>query len=255
MSLLEGVAIFCGGIAAGTINAVVGSGTLITFPLLIAFGYRPGRRPTSRTPSASFRARSPAVGATGPSSQASARRLVRLGTRVGARRRHRVRILLLALPASAFDLRRAGVHRRRRSCSSSSSPGSPRCSPGTAARASPTRASWTTRRPLRARRVRRVLRRRPGDPASSPSSASPSRRACRRSTRLKNVLTGLVNLVRRARLRRRREHRAAALADRGRLGGRRAARVAACGRRLPPAALRAAIVAVGIAAIAKLLLD
>lgn len=41
MSLLEGLAIFGGGIAAGTVNAVVGSGTLITFPILLAFGYSP----------------------------------------------------------------------------------------------------------------------------------------------------------------------------------------------------------------------
>jgi uncharacterized protein len=35
------VAIFAAGIAAGTINTVVGSGTLITFPTLLAFGYAP----------------------------------------------------------------------------------------------------------------------------------------------------------------------------------------------------------------------
>jgi uncharacterized membrane protein YfcA len=35
------VAIFAVGIAAGTINTVVGSGTLITFPTLLAFGYAP----------------------------------------------------------------------------------------------------------------------------------------------------------------------------------------------------------------------
>ncbi len=35
------VAIFAVGIAAGTINTVVGSGTLITFPTLLAFGYSP----------------------------------------------------------------------------------------------------------------------------------------------------------------------------------------------------------------------
>jgi uncharacterized membrane protein YfcA len=34
-------AIFAVGIAAGTINTVVGSGTLITFPTLLAFGYSP----------------------------------------------------------------------------------------------------------------------------------------------------------------------------------------------------------------------
>jgi uncharacterized membrane protein YfcA len=35
------VALFAAGTAAGTINTVVGSGTLITFPTLLAFGYAP----------------------------------------------------------------------------------------------------------------------------------------------------------------------------------------------------------------------
>lgn len=38
---VQALAIFGAGVAAGTINAVVGSGTLITFPTLIAFGYPP----------------------------------------------------------------------------------------------------------------------------------------------------------------------------------------------------------------------
>src|SRR2546423_11617876 len=41
MTFLHGVAIFAAGIAAGTINTVVGSGTLITFPVLLGFGYAP----------------------------------------------------------------------------------------------------------------------------------------------------------------------------------------------------------------------
>ena len=41
MDPLEALAIFAAGIAAGAINAVVGSGTLITFPVLIALGYQP----------------------------------------------------------------------------------------------------------------------------------------------------------------------------------------------------------------------
>ncbi|HZO96092.1 MAG TPA: sulfite exporter TauE/SafE family protein [Gaiellaceae bacterium] len=41
MGAAEAVAIFAAGGAAGTINAVVGSGTLITFPVLLAFGYTP----------------------------------------------------------------------------------------------------------------------------------------------------------------------------------------------------------------------
>jgi uncharacterized membrane protein YfcA len=43
------VAIFLAGIAAGTINTVVGSGTLITFPTLLAFGYPPVTANVSNT--------------------------------------------------------------------------------------------------------------------------------------------------------------------------------------------------------------
>ncbi|MFF3456726.1 sulfite exporter TauE/SafE family protein [Streptomyces sp. NPDC002730] len=41
MQAIELVAVGAAGIAAGGINAVVGSGTLITFPTLLAFGYPP----------------------------------------------------------------------------------------------------------------------------------------------------------------------------------------------------------------------
>ena len=41
MTPLHAVAIFAAGIVAGTINTVVGSGTLFTFPVLLAFGYAP----------------------------------------------------------------------------------------------------------------------------------------------------------------------------------------------------------------------
>ena len=41
MSAGELLAIAAAGFAAGTINTVVGSGTLITFPVLLAFGYAP----------------------------------------------------------------------------------------------------------------------------------------------------------------------------------------------------------------------
>ena len=41
MSALEIIAITAAGVGAGTINAVVGSGTLITFPVLLAFGIPP----------------------------------------------------------------------------------------------------------------------------------------------------------------------------------------------------------------------
>jgi uncharacterized membrane protein YfcA len=41
MSIWEVVAILIAGVGAGAINAVVGSGTLITFPTLVAFGFAP----------------------------------------------------------------------------------------------------------------------------------------------------------------------------------------------------------------------
>jgi uncharacterized membrane protein YfcA len=41
MSVWEGIAIAAAGLGAGTINAIVGSGTLLTFPVLLAFGYSP----------------------------------------------------------------------------------------------------------------------------------------------------------------------------------------------------------------------
>lgn len=41
MSLVEALLILLAGMAAGTINTIVGSGTLVTFPTLLAFGYPP----------------------------------------------------------------------------------------------------------------------------------------------------------------------------------------------------------------------
>ncbi len=41
MSLFEVASILLAGVAAGAINAAVGSGTLVTFPILISFGYPP----------------------------------------------------------------------------------------------------------------------------------------------------------------------------------------------------------------------
>ncbi|MEU4229340.1 sulfite exporter TauE/SafE family protein [Nonomuraea sp. NPDC026600] len=41
MTLWEAVAVFAAGIAAGAINAVVGSGSLVTFPALVAIGIDP----------------------------------------------------------------------------------------------------------------------------------------------------------------------------------------------------------------------
>lgn len=49
MSIAEIVAIAAAGLAAGAINTLVGSGTLITFPVLLAFGYPPVTANVSNT--------------------------------------------------------------------------------------------------------------------------------------------------------------------------------------------------------------
>ncbi len=49
MSPLHAVVIFAAGIVAGTINTVVGSGTLVTFPVLLGFGYAPVTANVSNT--------------------------------------------------------------------------------------------------------------------------------------------------------------------------------------------------------------
>lgn len=49
MTLLEQLAVLAAGVAAGTINTVVGSGTLITFPVLLAFGLPPVTANVSNT--------------------------------------------------------------------------------------------------------------------------------------------------------------------------------------------------------------
>ena len=49
MSPGEAAALIAAGFAAGTINVIVGSGTLITFPVLLAFGYPPVTANVSNT--------------------------------------------------------------------------------------------------------------------------------------------------------------------------------------------------------------
>jgi uncharacterized protein len=49
VTLLEAIAVLVAGVAAGTINAVVGSGTLITFPTLLWVGYDPVTANVSNT--------------------------------------------------------------------------------------------------------------------------------------------------------------------------------------------------------------
>lgn len=101
MSLLEAVLILLAGMAAGTINTIVGSGTLVTFPTLLAFGFPAVTANVSNTIglvpgglSGTWGYRGELVG-----QQRLIRRLVPmsfLGAVVGA-------LLLIRLPPEAFD--------------------------------------------------------------------------------------------------------------------------------------------------------
>jgi uncharacterized membrane protein YfcA len=101
VSVFEALGIFLAGLAAGTINSVVGSGTLITFPTLLFFGYPPVVANVSNTVGLV------AGGVTAVhgyrAELAGAGRIVRrlapaslLGGVIGA-------VLLLVLPAEAFQ--------------------------------------------------------------------------------------------------------------------------------------------------------
>lgn len=95
------VAIALAGVAAGTINTVVGSGTLVTFPTLIAFGVPPVTANVSNTIGLVPGSLSGAIGYR-EELKGQRQRLVRLGAAslvggtAGA-------LLLLWLPSSAFD--------------------------------------------------------------------------------------------------------------------------------------------------------
>jgi uncharacterized protein len=100
MSLGEVICIALAGLAAGTINTVVGSGTLITFPVLLAFGYAPVTANVSNTIGLVPGSVSGAIGYRRELAGQRAR-VIRFGTMsvlggaTGA-------VLLLVLPASAF---------------------------------------------------------------------------------------------------------------------------------------------------------
>jgi uncharacterized membrane protein YfcA len=100
VSLLEALALACAGVGAGAINTVVGSGTLLTFPTLLAFGYAPVIANVSNTVGLVPGSLSGAYGYRSELAGQGRRALVlgtasALGGVSGA-------ILLLALPASAF---------------------------------------------------------------------------------------------------------------------------------------------------------
>jgi uncharacterized membrane protein YfcA len=100
LSVGEIAAIALAGMAAGTINTVVGSGTLITFPVLLAFGYAPVTANVSNTLGLVPGSISGAIGYRRELAGQRGR-ILRLGSMsllggiTGA-------VLLLVLPASAF---------------------------------------------------------------------------------------------------------------------------------------------------------
>jgi uncharacterized membrane protein YfcA len=248
LSLPEALAVLLAGVGAGTINAVVGSGTLITFPVLLAVGYAPVVANVSNT-----------IGLV-PGTVASAigyRRELRgqgqralrfgaasvLGGIVGA-------VLLLELPASAFET----------------------IVPVFIAVA----LVLIVVQPRLAARL--AARRRPGHEAHGPLSAGVFASGVyggyfgaaqgilliamlgtalpddlQRVNALKNVLAGLVNLVAGVIFIVVADVAwgpAALIAGGSIVGGTLGARY---GRRLPPSALRAVIVVVGVFAIVRLL--
>ncbi|MGP8302735.1 sulfite exporter TauE/SafE family protein [Streptomyces inhibens] len=101
MTIWEAVAVFAAGLGAGTINTIVGSGTLITFPVLLAFGLPPVTANVSNTLGLVPGSLSGAIGYRRELA-GQRRRLLRFGITAligglgGA-------ILLLALPSKAFD--------------------------------------------------------------------------------------------------------------------------------------------------------
>jgi uncharacterized membrane protein YfcA len=100
VSAWHAVAIFATGIAAGTINTVVGSGTLITFPVLLAFGYGPVTANVSNTVGLVPGSLSGAVGYRRELAGQGQRALpLALASTAGA---VCGAVLLLRLPASAF---------------------------------------------------------------------------------------------------------------------------------------------------------
>jgi uncharacterized membrane protein YfcA len=245
----EAAAIFAAGVAAGTVNTIVGSGTLITFPVLLGFGYSPVTANVSNTVGLVPGSISGAYGYRAEL-RGQARRAARLGLACAAGGITGA-LLLLALPASAFKAIVPGFI--------------------AAGLVLVLIQPWLTRR----------LAGRHGHPLAFPGGLPvglytvgvyggyfgaaqgililallglASSEGLQRINALKNVLAGLTNLVAgivfviAAHI----SWPAAGLIAVGSiLGGQIGARV---GRRLPSPVLRAVIVAVGIAAILKLVL-
>ena len=101
MTFLEVVAVLLAGAAAGTINTVVGSGTLITFPTLLAIGIPPVTANVSNNIGLVPGSLSGAIGYR-RELRGQRPRLLRLGAASLLGGAHGA-VLLLVLPAAAFD--------------------------------------------------------------------------------------------------------------------------------------------------------
>ena len=228
LSLLEAVVVLAAGVAAGTINTVVGSGTLITFPVLLAVGYPPVTANVSNTIGLVPGSVAGAIGYREELRGQRARAL-RLGACSRARRRHRRG--RAARPARRpVQGDRARLHRGRAGADRP------------AAAAGQARSASAARAPARGTAARRLRRR-----ASTAATSAPPRASCcsassaltlpealQRINALKNVLAGIVNGVAGLDLRLRRRRRLAARrADR-----RRARPSAACSARATAAGSR-----------------
>jgi uncharacterized membrane protein YfcA len=101
VSLWQGLLVFVAGIWAGTINTVVGSGTLITFPVLIGVGIPPV---TANVSNSVGLFPGSLVGAWGYRRELAGQRdrILRMGTASGIGAIAGA-VLLLVLPAGAFD--------------------------------------------------------------------------------------------------------------------------------------------------------
>jgi uncharacterized protein len=101
MGVGEFISIALAGMAAGAINTLVGSGTLITFPVLLAFGYSPVTANVSNTVGLVPGSVSGAIGYR-RELRGQGRRAVRLGA-VSLAGGVTGAVALLVLPAAAFD--------------------------------------------------------------------------------------------------------------------------------------------------------
>ena len=161
MDVGEVVAIALAGLAAGAINTVVGSGTLITFPVLLAFGYSPVTANVSNTIGLVPGSVSGAVGYR-RELEGQRRRDAAPGHRLAPRRHHR-RGAAAGPARLGVQGDRAGLHRHRAGARR------PAAAPEPDAGRAPDQPRERGRavdaaRGLRRRRLRRLLRRRPGDP-------------------------------------------------------------------------------------------